>query len=88
MDAIGFIYAWQKLYSVLVFRSVVSTPFYISHLIVERISAPFLHNRAFCEESTTLTECIDVYTSMNIKYGAICQINAESKKIKISDILI
>ena len=51
----------------------------LAWFIVERISAQFLHNRAFCEESTTLTECIDVYTSMNIRYGAICQINAESQ---------
>ena len=36
-----------------------------------RISAQSLHNRAVCEESTILTECVDFYTSMNIKYGGI-----------------
>ena len=56
--------------------------------MVGRISTQFLHNRAFCEESTILTECVDVCRSMNIKYGAICEINAESQKIRIFDIII
>ena len=41
-----------------------------------------------CTISTILTECVEFYTSMNIRYGAICEINAESQKITISDILI
>ena len=56
--------------------------------IVGRISTQFLHNRAFCEESTILTECVDFCRSMNIRYGAICEIDAESQKIRISHILI
>ena len=44
-----------------------------------RMSAHFLHNRAFCKESTTLTECVDFYTSMNTRYGAIDEINAAKK---------
>ena len=38
---------------------------------------------AFYEESTILTECADFDTSMNIKYGGICEINANSKKFGI-----
>ena len=52
------------------------------------ISAQFLHNCAFCEENTMLTGSVDLYISMNIKYGAICENNAESQKMRISDILI
>ena len=50
-----------------------------SRSIVGRISAQFLHDRAFCdhEKSTIFTECVDFYTSMNIS-GAICEISAES----------
>ena len=44
-----------------------------------RMSAQFLHNRAFCKESTTSTECVDFYTSMNTRYGAISEINAAKK---------
>ena len=33
-------------------------------VLMGRISARFLHNRAFCEENTTLTECLDFYTSI------------------------
>ena len=57
-------------------------------IIVGRISAQFLHNRASCEESTILKECVDFCTSINIKYGAICEINAENQKIRVSDILM
>ena len=35
-----------------------------------------------------LTESADLYISMNIKYGAICENNAESQKMRISDILM
>ena len=52
------------------------------------VSAQFLHNRAFCEENTMLTESVDLYISMNIKYGAICENNSESQKMRISDILM
>ena len=37
---------------------------------------------AFYEESTKLTVCEDFDTSMKIRYGAICEINAKSKKFK------
>ena len=37
-------------------------------------SAQFLYNRAFCEESTILTGCVDFYTNMNIRYRGICEI--------------
>ena len=47
------------------------------------MSAQFLHNRAFCKESTTSAGCVDFYTSMNTRYGAIREINAASKKNKI-----
>ena len=47
-------------------------------VLVGRISEQFLHNRAFCEESTILTGCADFYTSMNIRYRGICEINPES----------
>ena len=57
-------------------------------LVGQISSAQFLHNRAFCEESTILTECVYFYTSMNIRCGAIGKINAESPKIAISDNLI
>ena len=30
----------------------------------------------------TLTECVDFYTSMNIRYRGICEINPESQKIE------
>ena len=43
---------------------------------------------AFYEESTKLTGCVDFDTSMNIRYGATCEINTESQKFEISDILI
>ena len=43
---------------------------------------------AFCEESTILTVCVDFDTSMNIRYGGICEINANSQKFGISDILL
>ena len=43
---------------------------------------------AFCEESTKLTGCVDFDTSMNIRYGATCEIDTESQKFEISDILI
>ena len=56
--------------------------------IVGRISEQFVHNRAFCEESTILTGCVDFYTSMNIRYKGICEIKLESQKNRISDILI
>ena len=56
------------------------------HSVVD-ISAQFLHNRAFPEESTIFTECADFYASMNIRYGFICEINAEGTK-RISNILI
>ena len=52
-----------------------------------QMSAQFLHNRAFCKESTTSTECVDFYTSMNTRYGALREINAASIN-RISDILI
>ena len=51
-------------------------------LIVGRISAQFLHNRAFCEESTILTGCEDFCRSMNIRYGAICDLTLKAKKIE------
>ena len=39
------------------------------------------HNNAFCEKKyDILTECVDFYATMNIKYGAIIEINAESQK--------
>ena len=44
-------------------------------------STQILHNRAFYKESTMLIECVDFYTSMNIRYGGIYEINTESKKI-------
>ena len=56
--------------------------------VVGRISEQFLNNRAFCEESTILTGCVDFYTSMNIRYRGICEINPESQENRISDILI
>ena len=56
--------------------------------IVGRICPQFLHNRAFCEESTKLTGCVDFDTSMNIRYGGISEINTESQKVEISDIFI
>ena len=43
------------------------------------MSAQFLHNSSFCKESTTSTECVDFYTSMNTRYGAISEINAAKK---------
>jgi hypothetical protein len=43
---------------------------------------------AFCEESAILTGCVDFGTSMNIKYGGICEINANSEKFGISGILL
>ena len=49
---------------------------------------PILCHCAFCEESTKLTGCVDFDTSMNIRYGATCEINMESQKFEISDILI
>ena len=56
--------------------------------VVGQISGQFVHNRAFCEESTILTGCVDFYTSTNIRYRGICEINSESQKIITSDILI
>ena len=50
------------------------------------MSAQFLHKSSFCKESTTSTECVDFYTSMNTRFGAISEINAA--KNRISDILI
>ena len=47
-------------------------------LIVGRISAQFLHNSVYWEESTVLTECLNFYTSINIRYGGIFEKNAES----------
>ena len=37
-----------------------------------------LHNCAVSEESTILTGCVDFDTSMNIRYGGIREINADS----------
>jgi hypothetical protein len=42
---------------------------------------------AVSEESTILTGCVDFDTSMNIRYGGICD-NANSQKFGISDILL
>ena len=49
------------------FRFVCFEFWYVPQLFTAegRISAQFLHNCAFCEESTILTECVDIYTSMN-----------------------
>ena len=55
-------------------------------IIVQRICKSIVH--AFCEESTKLTGCVDFDPSMNIRYGATCEINAESQKFEISDILV
>ena len=55
---------------------------------MKRISVQFLRNRAFCDESTILTECIEFYTSVNIRYEGMGEINPESKKNGISDISI
>ena len=52
-------------------------------LLVGRISAQFLYIRAFCEKSTILRECVDLCRSMNIRCGAICEINAEAKKLEL-----
>ena len=49
-----------------------------------RISEQLVHNRAFCEESTIFTGCVDFYTSMKIRYKAICEINPESQKNRIN----
>ena len=54
--------------------------------IVERICKSI--NCAFCDENTKLTGCVDFDTSMNIRYGATCEINTKSQKFEISDILI
>ena len=41
----------------------------------------------FCKVSTILTECVDSDIIIKTKYGGICEINGESKKIGISCIL-
>ena len=46
------------------------------------ISEIFVYNHAFCEESTILTVFVNFYTSMNIRCGAICEINLERQKIE------
>ena len=51
-------------------------------MLVGRISAQFLNNRAFCEESTILTECVEFRMSMNIRYGAICEMNVENQNLE------
>ena len=50
--------------------------------------ANMLKHCAFCEESPKLTGCVDIDTSMNIRYRATCEIDTESEKFEISDILI
>ena len=42
------------------------------------------------KKAQKLTECVDLDTSMNTRYGGICEIKAkrESQKFRISDILI
>ena len=42
---------------------------------------------SFCKESTKITGWVHFDTSMNIRYAGMCEINAESQKVKISDIL-
>ena len=37
----------------------------------------------FCEESAKMTGCVDLDTSMSIRYGGIFEINAESNKFLI-----
>jgi hypothetical protein len=39
------------------------------------------------KESTILTGCVDFDTSMNIRYRGIYEINANSQKFGISDII-
>ena len=46
------------------------------------ISEQFAYNHAFCEESTILTVFVNFYTSMNIRFGAICEINLQRQKIE------
>ena len=53
-------------------------------LVVGRINAQFLHNRAFCEECIIMTRCVDFYTSMNIKYRGIYEINLGSQKNRMT----
>jgi hypothetical protein len=59
-------------------------------IIVGRIRSQFCSNCAVSEESTILTVfyyvCLDFDTSMNIRYGGICEINADiliAKKFEI-----
>ena len=54
--------------------------YYILAYIVGRISAQFCNNWAVSEESTILqtVSYADFDTSMNIRYGGICEINADS----------
>ena len=42
----------------------------------------------FVKKCTKLTGCVHFDTSMNIRYAGICEINTESQKYKISDILM
>jgi hypothetical protein len=51
---------------------------YYRRLLVGWISANFAIIVQYSEESTILTVCVDFDTSMNIRYGGICELNADS----------
>ena len=51
-------------------------------VLVEQTTAQFIHN------STILPEYVDVYMSMNIRYGGICEDFSASQKTRIFYILI
>ena len=58
--------------------------YYIVTLIVRGISGQFYIIVHF----VTLTGCVDFYTSMNIRYRGICEINPESQKIEFLNIQV
>ena len=56
---------------------------------VQKHGGAIMHKHcAFCPESTTMTGCADVDTSMNIRYTGIFETDAEREKFQISGILI